>query len=240
MADDVYMFGEGSIELNEGRRRETLTVRNTGDRAVQIGSHFHFFEVNRALSFDRERAIGMRLDIPAGTAVRFEAGDTKQVRLVEYGGGLRVVGFGGLLDGSGRSGEARRAALIRMRERGYLDEPETEPGGPGEAADEAAGGAAAPSRAGKAWARKTAAKKTAAVKKTTAAEKPTTNKTAARKNGPGRDAGAARAARTPKAAKATKAGKSAKAAKTARPTKAAKAAKATKGAKKAPSRARKG
>ncbi|WP_443611962.1 urease subunit beta [Actinomadura litoris] len=126
MAHDGYMFGRGPIELNAGQRRQALTVHNTGDRAVQIGSHFHFFEVNRALAFDREKAFGMRLDIPAGTAVRFEAGDTKEVRLVEYGGGMRIVGFGGLLDGSIRSSAAKKRALTRMRERGYLDEPEPE------------------------------------------------------------------------------------------------------------------
>ncbi|GAB2447759.1 urease subunit beta [Streptosporangium sandarakinum] len=123
MSDDVYMYGEGQIELNVGRPRVTITVHNTGDRAVQVGSHFHFFEVNRALSFDRDQAFGKRLDIPAGTAVRFEPGDTKQVTLVEYGGGQRLVGFGGLLNGSIRSGEAHRRALRRMRERGYHDEP---------------------------------------------------------------------------------------------------------------------
>ncbi|TYB42986.1 urease subunit beta [Actinomadura chibensis] len=116
-----YMFAEGEIELNAGQRRETLTVQNTGDRAVQIGSHFHFFEVNRAMSFDREKSFGMRLDIPAGTAVRFEAGDTKEVRLVEYGGGMRIVGFGGLLDGSIRSSSARKKALHRLHVRGYKD-----------------------------------------------------------------------------------------------------------------------
>jgi urease beta subunit len=121
MADDVYMFGEGEIELNVGQRRETLTVQNTGDRAVQVGSHYHFFEVNRALSFDREKTFGMRLDIPAGTAVRFEAGDTKEIRLVQYGGGMRIVGFGGLLNGSVRSSAAREAAVTRMHEWGYLD-----------------------------------------------------------------------------------------------------------------------
>jgi urease beta subunit len=121
MADDVYIFGDGDIELNIGQRRETLTVQNTGDRAVQIGSHFHFFEVNRALRFDREKAFGMRLDIPAGTAVRFEAGDTKKIRLVEYGGGMRIVGFAGLLNGSARSRSAREAAFGRMHEWGYLD-----------------------------------------------------------------------------------------------------------------------
>ncbi|GAA0952016.1 urease subunit beta [Actinocorallia libanotica] len=133
-----YMYGEGDIELNAGQERVTITVRNTGDRAVQIGSHFHFFETNRALSFDRERAFGKRLDIPAGTAVRFEAGDTKQVTLVEYGGGQRLMGFGGLLNGSIRSAEARRKALKRMRERGYLDEPEQ--GGAAERGGKAKGG----------------------------------------------------------------------------------------------------
>ncbi|WP_433234413.1 urease subunit beta [Actinomadura nitritigenes] len=121
MAEGGYMFGDGEIELNAGQRRETLTVHNTGDRAVQIGSHFHFFEVNRAMSFDRDKSFGMRLDIPAGTAVRFEAGDTKEVRLVEYGGGLRIVGFGGLLDGSVRSSAARREARVRLHARGYAD-----------------------------------------------------------------------------------------------------------------------
>lgn len=122
--DDVYLYGEGDIELNAGRPKVTIEVHNTGDRAIQVGSHFHFFEANRALKFDREKAFGKRLDIPAGTAVRFEAGDTKQVTLVEYGGGLRLVGFGGLLNGSVRSRDARRRALRRMRERGYLDAPE--------------------------------------------------------------------------------------------------------------------
>ena len=70
---------EGEIELNAGRRRATLSVRNTGDRPVQIGSHFHFFEVNDALDFDRSAAFGMRLDVPAGTAVRFEPGDEREV-----------------------------------------------------------------------------------------------------------------------------------------------------------------
>lgn len=123
MSGDPYMYGEGDIELNAGQERVKITVRNTGDRAVQVGSHFHFFESNRALSFDRDKAFGKRLDIPAGTAVRFEPGDTKEVTLVEYGGGQRIIGFGGLLNGSIRSSAAHREALKRMRERGYLDEP---------------------------------------------------------------------------------------------------------------------
>ncbi len=87
------------VELNAGRASRALKVRNTGDRPIQIGSHFHFFEANRALSFDRESALGMRLDIPAGTAVRFEPGDEKPVTLVALGGTRRAIGFNGLVDG---------------------------------------------------------------------------------------------------------------------------------------------
>ncbi len=94
-----YVVAPGSIELNAGRPRTTITVRNTGDRPVQIGSHFHFFEVNRYLEFDRAAAFGQRLDIPANTAVRFEPGDEKQVTLVPYGGKRFVYGFNNLVDG---------------------------------------------------------------------------------------------------------------------------------------------
>ncbi len=89
----------GSLELNAGRPVTTLTVGNTGDRPVQVGSHFHFFEANAALVFDRQAAIGQRLDIPAGTAIRFEPGDTREVRLVPYGGQRRVYGFTGQING---------------------------------------------------------------------------------------------------------------------------------------------
>ncbi|WP_435867105.1 urease subunit beta [Streptosporangium canum] len=118
-----YIYGEGEIEINQGRRKASLTVRNTGDRAVQICSHYHFFEVNRAISFDRDAAFGMHLDLPAGNAIRIEPGDTHNVNLVEYGGGLRVYGFGGLVDGSVRADKARRVALERMDILGFLDEP---------------------------------------------------------------------------------------------------------------------
>jgi len=84
---------EGEIELNAGQETVTLTVANSGDRPIQIGSHFHFYETNPALSFDRERAKGMRLDIPAGTAVRFEPGQSRTVTLVPYRGGRQVFGF---------------------------------------------------------------------------------------------------------------------------------------------------
>ncbi|MBD3881019.1 urease subunit beta [Phormidium tenue FACHB-886] len=90
----------GEIELNAGRQTVTLTVANTGDRPIQVGSHFHFFEVNRALSFDRDQAKGMRLDIPAGTAVRFEPGDERQVTLVPFVGSRQVYGLNGLINGA--------------------------------------------------------------------------------------------------------------------------------------------
>jgi len=95
----------GEIELNAGLDTVTLTVANTGDRPVQVGSHYHFFEVNAALDFPRDEARGRRLDIPAGTAVRFEPGQTREVTLVPYGGRRRVYGFNqavmGPLDGDG-------------------------------------------------------------------------------------------------------------------------------------------
>ena len=84
---------EGEIELNSGRKTVSLTVANTGDRPIQVGSHYHFYETNPALSFDREKARGFRLDIPAGTAVRFEPGQTRQVQLVEIAGNREVYGF---------------------------------------------------------------------------------------------------------------------------------------------------
>ena len=90
---------EGDIELNAGRETVTLSVANTGDRPIQIGSHFHFFEVNTALQFDREQARGMRLDIPAGTAVRFEPGDEREVTLVPFVGSRQVYGLNALVNG---------------------------------------------------------------------------------------------------------------------------------------------
>jgi urease subunit beta len=89
----------GEIELNAGTKGVTLEVANTGDRPIQVGSHYHFFETNQALRFERDQARGMRLDIPAGTAVRFEPGQTRQVQLVPYGGKRRVFGFQGRISG---------------------------------------------------------------------------------------------------------------------------------------------
>ena len=89
----------GDLELNAGRPVTTLTVANTGDRPVQVGSHFHFHEANPALNFNREAARGLRLDIPAGTAIRFEPGDSREVQLVPFAGARRVFGFNGLIIG---------------------------------------------------------------------------------------------------------------------------------------------
>ncbi|HEX5655553.1 MAG TPA: urease subunit beta [Polyangiales bacterium] len=91
---------DGDIELNEGRERVTLRVANAGDRPIQVGSHYHFYETNDALQFDRERARGFRLDIAAGTAVRFEPGQDRDVTLVKYAGDQRVFGFQGKVMGS--------------------------------------------------------------------------------------------------------------------------------------------
>ncbi|MFN7714511.1 MAG: urease subunit beta [Pseudanabaenaceae cyanobacterium] len=90
---------DGEIELNANRSVVTVTVANSGDRPIQVGSHFHFYETNSALQFDREATRGMRLDIPAGTAIRFEPGDSKPVQLVPYGGSREVYGFNGLVNG---------------------------------------------------------------------------------------------------------------------------------------------
>ena len=109
MIPGEYLLGEGDIIANQGRRTVELTVANTGDRPILVGSHFHFFEVNRALRFDRAQAFGMRLNVPAGTAVRFEPGDEKRVTLVELGGARRVFGLNALTDGG-----ARDQALTRL------------------------------------------------------------------------------------------------------------------------------
>jgi urease subunit beta len=93
------MPAPGTITLNAGRDTVALEVTNTGDRPVQVGSHYHFFETNEVLAFDRDTARGFRLDIPAGTAVRFEPGMTRSVTLVRYGGGEMVYGFNGLING---------------------------------------------------------------------------------------------------------------------------------------------
>ena len=99
MVPGEWLLSDEPIEINAGRRTLRVSVRNIGDRPIQVGSHFHFFEVNRALAFDRDAALGMRLDVPAGQSIRFEAGDERDVVLVELGGSRRVTGFRGLVDG---------------------------------------------------------------------------------------------------------------------------------------------
>ena len=93
MIPGEIVTGDGDLELNAGRRVTRLTVANTGDRPIQVGSHYHFFETNPALRFDRAQARGYRLDIPAGTAVRFEPGQEREVELVDYAGSREVYGF---------------------------------------------------------------------------------------------------------------------------------------------------
>jgi urease beta subunit len=118
-----WLIGEEPVEINVGRRTSQLRVRNTGDRPVQVGSHFHFFEVNRALDFDRPQALGMRLNVPAGSSIRFEAGDEKDVELVEYGGMRRVIGFNGLVDGAVTAPATAQRALRQARDHGYTGAP---------------------------------------------------------------------------------------------------------------------
>lgn len=100
MIPGEFRIEAGEIELNAGRPTVTLEVANTGDRPIQVGSHYHFHETNAALAFDRDKARGMRLDIAAGTAVRFEPGQTRTVQLVAYAGERKVYGFQGLIMGS--------------------------------------------------------------------------------------------------------------------------------------------
>jgi len=99
MIPGEYFLKNEPIEANKGRATSRITVTNRGDRPIQVGSHCHFFEVNRALHFNRDTAYGMRLNIPAGTAVRFEPGDTKEVELVALGGTRTVFGINGLVNG---------------------------------------------------------------------------------------------------------------------------------------------
>ena len=119
MIPGEYVLGEGEIVLNEGRRTATLVVANRGDRPIQVGSHFHFFEVNRFLDFDRGAAFGMRLDIPAGTAMRFEPGDEKEAALVEFGGARRVMGLNALTDGEIDGAGVKERALENAKREGY-------------------------------------------------------------------------------------------------------------------------
>jgi len=123
MKPGEYYHDGPDIEVNPGRPTVTLKVTNTGDRPVQIGSHFHFFEVNRALVFDREKAYGMHLDLLSGTAIRFEPGDVKEVTLVAFGGERKVYGLNGLVMGQLDDPTVRKAAFQRLKAGGFGDEP---------------------------------------------------------------------------------------------------------------------
>jgi urease subunit beta len=114
-----YFLSNNPIIANAKKRTLTIKVSNTGDRPIQVGSHTHFFEVNKALAFPREKAYGYHLNIPSGTSIRFEPGDHKQVQLTEYGGKRIVYGFSGLVNGNLSSNKKR--ALARLRKRGFKE-----------------------------------------------------------------------------------------------------------------------
>jgi urease beta subunit len=120
-------YQPGTILGNAGRRTVTISVENLSDRDIQVTSHYHFFEVNKRLRFDRAQAFGMHLDIPPGTTVRFEPGEQRQVRLVEFGGGKRLIGFAGLTNGQANQ-ETKAVALQRMLVEGFLDTARSEEG----------------------------------------------------------------------------------------------------------------
>jgi len=122
MTPGEYLLADGDIDANVGRATARITVANTGDRPIQVGSHYHFFEANKALSFERATAWGMRLNIPAGTAVRFESGDEKIVELVAIAGAREVHGLTALTDGP-TDQASRAAALERAAREGYLMSP---------------------------------------------------------------------------------------------------------------------
>lgn len=114
------MLGQGEITALHGRQTVELTVANTGDRPIQVGSHCHFFEANRALKFDREKAFGFRLQVPAGTAVRFEPGETKKVALVALGGKRVAYGINGLTNGWLDDAQVKAKALAKAAEEGFM------------------------------------------------------------------------------------------------------------------------
>lgn len=119
MIPGEYILKPDPIQCNVGRATVGLTVVNTGDRPVQVGSHYHFFEVNKKLEFDREQAFGMRLDIAAGTAVRFEPGEEKDVTLTTFGGRRHIYGFNGLTNGDTTSATVKTSAMEKLSEQGF-------------------------------------------------------------------------------------------------------------------------
>ncbi len=114
-----YIIRDDPIEINAGRVTLKTSVKNTGDRPIQVGSHFHFFETNKALDFDRRKSFGMRLNIPSGTSIRFEPGDEKMVELVQLRGKRVVMGLNGLVNGSTSAKGALEVALKKAKELGF-------------------------------------------------------------------------------------------------------------------------
>lgn len=119
MIPGEYIIDGPDLEINAGRQAVTIKVTNTGDRPVQVGSHFHFFEANSALVFDREKAYGMRLDILSGTAVRLEPGDVREVNLIPYQGERKVYGFNGLIMGQLDDPTVREHAMEKLAEQKF-------------------------------------------------------------------------------------------------------------------------
>ena len=115
MIPGEYILAKGDIDCNVGRNTINITVVNTGDRPIQVGSHFHFFEVNKQMEFNRENAFAMRLNIAAGTAVRFEPGEEKTVELVAFGGNKKIVGFNNLVDGETIDASAKEKAMEKVQ-----------------------------------------------------------------------------------------------------------------------------
>lgn len=123
MIPGEYFIDEGEIVCNAGRPLATIKVANTGDRPVQVGSHCHFFEINRQMRFDRVQAFGMRLNIAAGTAARFEPGEEKEVELVAFGGARRVFGINNLVGGDTVLERSKQSAMERLERNNFKNEP---------------------------------------------------------------------------------------------------------------------
>ncbi|MCC2527787.1 urease subunit beta [Bacillus halotolerans] len=120
MKPGAFQIAEGTITINEGRQIREIAVKNTGSRSIQVGSHFHFAEANGALSFDREQAIGMRIDIPSGTSVRFEPGEEKTVTLVEFSGRKTVRGLNGMAD-TYIDERGKEKTLANLKKAGWME-----------------------------------------------------------------------------------------------------------------------
>lgn len=120
MVPGELILKKEDVACNKGRATVNLEVSNKGDRPIQVGSHYHFFEVNRYLEFDRSKALGMRLNIPASTAIRFEPGEKKTVTLVAFGGSKKIMGFAGLVNGTLAEGKDRDKVMEKARKEGFI------------------------------------------------------------------------------------------------------------------------